>query len=248
MENEILVSVIIPAYHAEKYIEKAVDSALEQDVPLEILVIDDGSGDDTRKVLEKYRQNPDFHYLKNEKNMGAAKSRNRGVREARGRYVAFLDADDWWAPGKLGKQLEKMQEMQAVLCSTGRELVDPEGRSLKKYIPVHEKITYSMLLRHNEINCSSVVLRRDVALEFPMDHEECHEDYFTWMRILKAYGFACAVNEPLLKYRLSNQGKSGSKLKSAGMTYRTYRAVGFGRIRSAVYFISYALHGLWKYR
>lgn len=81
-----------------------------------------------------------------------------------------------------------------------------------------------------------------------MEHEECHEDYFTWMKILKKYQFACAVNEPLLKYRLSNQGKSGRKLKSAVMTYKTYRAVGFGRVKSAVCFVSYAVCGVWKYR
>ena len=88
-----------------------------------------------------------------------------------------------------------------------------DGNSLGKTIPVHEKISYRMLLRQNEINCSSVVLKRDIALEFPMEHEECHEDYFTWMRILKKYHFACAVNEPLLNYRLSNNGKSGGSVE-----------------------------------
>lgn len=248
MENEILVSVIIPAYNCEKYIGKAIESALEQNVPLEILLIDDCSVDATEAVVHKYLSHPHVHYYKNEKNLGAAASRNRGVKLAAGKYVAFLDSDDWWAPGKLEKQLKKIQEARAVLCSTGRELVDLAGNSLGKCIPVHERISYRMLLRQNEINCSSVLLRRDIALEFPMEHEECHEDYYTWMRILKKYQFACAVNEPLLKYRLSNQGKSGGKLKSAVMTYKTYRAVGFGRVKSAVCFVSYAVNGVWKYR
>lgn len=248
MKNEPLVSVIIPAYNCEKYIGKAVESALEQDVPLEVLIIDDCSADGTEKEIKRYLDIPYLHYYKNEKNLGAAASRNKGVKYAVGKYVAFLDSDDWWAPGKLKKQLKKMQEEKAVICSTGRELVDLEGNSLGKYIPVHERISYHMILKQNEINCSSVVLRRDVALEFPMEHEECHEDYFTWMKILKKYQFACAVNEPLLKYRLSNQGKSGGKLKSAVMTYKTYRAVGFGRVKSAVCFVSYAVCGVWKYR
>ena len=248
MGNEILVSVIIPAYNCEKYIGKAIESVLEQNVPLEILIINDGSVDATENVVQRYLDYPYVHYYNNENNLGAAASRNKGVKLAVGKYVAFLDSDDWWASGKLEKQLKKIQEEQAVLCSTGRELVGLDGNSLGKCIPVHERISYRMLLRQNEINCSSVLLRRDVALEFPMEHEECHEDYFTWMRILKKYRFACAVNEPLLKYRLSNQGKSGGKLKSAVMTYKTYRAVGFGRVKAAVCFACYAVNGVWKYR
>lgn len=97
-----------------------------------------------------------------------------------------------------------LAEENIVLCCTGRELVDVAGDSLRKYILVHEKISYRMLLRQNEINCSSVLLLRDVALGFPMEHEDCHEDYITWIKVLKKYHTACAINESLLKYRLSN--------------------------------------------
>lgn len=81
-----------------------------------------------------------------------------------------------------------------------------------------------------------------------MEHEDSHEDYIAWLRLLKKYGCACGVNEPLLKYRLSGKGKSGSKLKSAGMTFRVYRYMGFGWGQSLLCFVSYALHGVWKYR
>ena len=81
-----------------------------------------------------------------------------------------------------------------------------------------------------------------------MEHEDSHEDYITWLKILKKYGRACGVNEPLLKYRLSTTGKSGSKWKSAGMTWKVYRYMGFGLIKSFFCFCSYAIHGVWKYR
>lgn len=243
-----LVSVIIPAYNCEAYLAQSIDSALLQDVPLEILVINDCSKDRTEQVVRDYLENSAVRYFVNEKNLGAAGSRNRGVKLARGKYVAFLDADDWWEPGKLKKQLELIERENMVLCCTARELVGVDGRSLGKIIPVRERITYRALLRHNCINCSSVLLRRDVAAEFPMEHEDSHEDYITWLKILKKYQYACAVNEPLLKYRLSQSGKSGSKLKSAGMTFKAYRYMGFGTIRSGFYFCSYAIHGVWKYR
>ena len=90
MKNEPLVSVIIPAYNCEKYIGKAVESVLEQDVPLEVLIIDDCSADGTEKEIKRYLDIPYLHYYKNEKNLGAAASRNKGVKYAVGKYVAFL--------------------------------------------------------------------------------------------------------------------------------------------------------------
>lgn len=243
-----LVSVVMPVHNGEKYIKDAVESVFAQDVPLELLVIDDGSSDNTEKVLAAYMGREDFRYLRNEKNIGAAGSRNKGVRHAKGTYIAFLDADDWWEKGKLKKQIGLLKKTGYVLCSTGRELVKPDGTSTGKYIPVKETITYGELLKHNSINCSSVVVKRAVIKEFPMVHDDSHEDYITWLMILKKYHYAAGINEPLLKYRLSEGGKSRNKWKSAVMTYKVYRYMGFGFAKSAALFVSYAVHGLWKYR
>lgn len=251
MQKEIsqrpLVSVIMPAYGCAGTIEKAINSALAQKVLLEVLVINDQSPDELDQVMTRYEKEPRVRYLKNEKNTGAAASRNRGIRLARGAYIAFLDSDDWWEEGKLKKQLKRMQEEDVVLCSTGRELVSPEGELTGRVIGVKEKITYRSLLFHNCINCSSVLLRADVAREFPMEHEDSHEDYLMWLGILKKYKRAAAVNEPLLKYRLTSKGKSGSKLHSARMTYRVYRYAGFGRWKAGLLFCAYACNGVFKY-
>lgn len=247
-DKELLVSIIIPAYNCANTIAQSIDSALAQNVPSEVIVINDCARDNTEEVIRRYLDRPNVRYVKNEKNLGVAKTRNRGVRLAKGKYVAFLDSDDWWDADKLEKQIALLEKEQVVLCCTGRALVNPDGSPMGKEIPVSEEIDYKRLLRHNCINCSSVVLRRDVALEFPMEHEDSHEDYIMWLRILKKYGRACAVNEPLLKYRLSTTGKSGSKLKSAGMTFKVYRYMGFGFVKSVICFCSYAVHGVWKYR
>lgn len=246
--SECLVSIIIPAYNCEKYIAKSIETALYQSISKEVIIINDCAKDKTEVVIQQYLKLPYVRYVKNEKNLGVAKTRNRGVRLARGKYVAFLDSDDWWEPEKLEKQIALMEEKNVVLCSTARALVNLDGEPLGKVIPVVEEITYRELLKHNCINCSSVVLRRDVALEFPMEHEDSHEDYITWLKILKKYGRACAVNEPLLKYRVSSVGKSGSKWKSAWMTFKVYRYIGFGILKSVACFCSYAVHGVWKYR
>lgn len=242
-----LVSVIIPGYRCADTIAQAVDSALAQDVPLEILIIDDNDTEDLSASLAPYREYPAVIWVKNETNMGAAKSRNRGVSMARGEYVAFLDADDIWAEGKLRKQLAVIRASGTVLCATGRELMTPAGECTGRVIGVKTEITYRELLKHNCINCSSVLLKTEVAKEFPMEHEDSHEDYIMWLRILRKYERASAVNEPLLKYRLSTTGKSGNKLRSARMTFDVYRHMGFGLGKSVLLFGSYAVHGVAKY-
>ena len=246
------ISVIIPAYNCAKYITCAIDSALRQEqvnqaFDLEIIVINDCSPDNMDTVMEQYTSDPRIIYVKNEKNMGAAKSRNKGVNLAQGEYIAFLDGDDYWTEDKLIKQWNTVKKNGAVLCTTARELITPEGDLTGKIIPVKPMITYKELLKHNSINCSSVLIRTDVAKEFPMHHEESHEDYIMWLEILQKYKMACGINEPLLKYRLSNQGKSGSKWKSARMTFMVYRHMGFSLPKSCLCFISYAFHGVKKY-
>lgn len=246
MDN-IKVSVIIPAYNCATYISNAIDSALSQGIDSEIIVINDCSPDNLDEVMLKYSENESVIYLKNKSNLGVAETRNFGVKQAKGSYIAFLDADDIWAQDKLSKQIALIESGKYALCATARELIDENGASLGKIIPVKERITYKELLKHNSINCSSVLLKTDVAKEFPMHSDDSHEDYIMWLEILQKYGEACAVNEPLLKYRLSSSGKSGSKLKSAKMTFKVYRYMGFGILKSLICFCSYAFNGVKKY-
>ena len=246
MTNEPLISVVIPAYSGTHLLDRAVRSALAQDMPLEIIVINDCSPEDVDFVIAPYLDR--VVYLKNTQNMGAAESRNRGVSLAKGKYVAFLDADDYWAENKLERQLALLEQTGCVLCATARELIRPDGTSTGRITPVPDTITYRDLLKHNCINCSSVVMRREVALEFPMRHaQDSHEDYILWLQVLHKYGTAAGINQPLLYYTASDQGKSGSKLHSAAMTWRVYRHMGFGPIKSAFCFMSYAIHGVWKH-
>lgn len=247
MQIENMISVIIPAYNCQTTIGQAIDSALQQDGLLEVLVIDDGSTDDLSDVMETYAKDDRIRHLKNEKNMGPSATRNRGVQEARGEYIAFLDSDDYWESNKLARQYVLLQETGMVLCSTGRELMTHEGDLTGRVIPVKERITYEDMLNQNWINNSSVLVRRDVLLEFPMEADEVHEDYLLWLKVLKKYGTVCAINEPLLKYRMSKNSKSGSKFKSAIMTYRTYRKLGMNHWQAMKSFVSYAIAGVKKY-
>lgn len=245
--NNPLISVVIPAYNCSGTIIQSIDSVLAQDVKSEIIVVDDCSTDNTAEIIIEYVNNGLVKYIKNETNKGVAFSRNRGVTIAKGKYIAFLDADDLWAEGKLKKQLDLMENNQSVLCATGRELINPDGSSTGRIIPIKEIIAYGDLLKQNPINCSSVLIKTEVALEFPMHSDDCHEDYIMWLEVLSKYKTACGINEPLLKYRMSNKGKSGNKLQSAKMTYMVYRKIGFNRFKALWCFCRYAFNGVKKY-
>ena len=255
-----MISVIMPAYNEEKYIEKALDSVCTQegDFSIEILVIDDNSTDDTGKIVSdmvgKFSDNENnlnngvsIRLLANSKSIGVAEARNLGIKEAKGEYIAFLDADDWWKQGKLKKQIAFMKENNAAFTATGRELMNADGSTTGKIIPIPEKITYKMMLRTNYIPCSSVVMKTELARKFYMCHDELHEDYIMWMEILKKYDWVYGINSPFLCSRLSENGKSRNKFKSARMQIGCYRYLGYGLIKTAFYFCAYTYNGLKKY-
>ena len=249
--HSMLISVIIPAYNAGKYIANAVWSALEQEDiaegEIEVIVINDCSTDDTDIAMKPFTDDPSVRYIKNECNLGVADTRNRGIRMARGRYVAFLDADDWWEPDKLSAQIRLLEETGAPLCCSARALHEADGTPTGRTIGVPERITYDDLLHTNTIPCGSVVMPTQIAREFYMSHAELHEDYILWLQVLKKYGAAVGINEPYLHCRLSEGGKSRNKLRSARMQYGVYRFMGFGRLKSLHYLLCYAVNGVKKY-
>ena len=246
MENSS-VSVVMPAYNCEKYIAQAIRSVLQQSVDLELIIIDDNSADKTSEVIHSFLQDDRIRYVKNQSNMGVATSRNKGIALAKGRYIAFLDADDYWSEDKLEKQLGLMEQTNAVISSTGRELMDENGNLTGKIIGLPEKISYKELLKGNVLNTSGVMLLASVAKEYSMVQDSLHEDYIMWLNILKKYDVAYGLNEPLLKYRVMKGTKSANKLKSAKMTYGVYRYIGLGRLKALYYFVFYAIRGIRKY-
>lgn len=241
------VSVIIPVYNSAKHIDRAIISAFSQNVSLEVIVVNDNSNDNLELIVAKYSGIENFIYIKLDSNVGAAEARNLGVAEAKGEYVAFLDADDMWKNSKLIEQLNLIAEKNTYMCYTGREIADKDGISTAKIINVRESVNYRQLLQHNCIVCSSVLVKREIALEFPMKYSQYHEDYFTWLSIIKKYGTIYGVNKPLLLYCLSENGKSRNKLKSAYMTFKVYRVKGYNVLQSIFYMFSHIIHSFLKY-
>lgn len=244
------ISVVIPCYNCQQYIGATLTSVLEQTLsPTEILVIDDGSTDGTMSVVEAFRQQDSrIQVYTNERNRGVSFSRNRGVELARGEWIAFLDSDDQWAPDKLEKQMTFLRENNSVFGFTGSAFVDESGGAYSGVLEVPETVDRDTLLRQNVISCSSVMIQRELMLRYPMKSDDIHEDFDAWLRILGEVPVAHGLNEPLLIYRMSRNSKSGNKLKSFHMNYKTYRSVGLNPFKATANMYWYTKNGLKKYK
>ncbi len=244
--NKPLVSVIMPVYNGEKYIKQAVESVYQQGVPLELLVIDDGSTDHTQEVLSVYEGREDFRYLKNEKNMGAAGSRNRGVKEAKGEYIAYLDADDLWTPDKLEKELAFLKEKQAAFVFTGYEFADENGKGTGKIVRVPATITYKEALKNTTIFTSTVMFDMEQLSKEQLQMPQIKsEDTALWWRILREGYVACGLDQNLVKYRRAGKSLSSNKLEALRRIWNLYRkAEGMSVPNSAWHFCFWAVRAV----
>lgn len=208
-----LVSVVIPAYNCARFIGEALDSVFAQSYPaLEVIVVDDGSTDDTCRVVEGYR---DRVTLIRQRNAGAAVARNEGIRRAGGEYVALLDADDLWLPGKLRLQIDHLETRRDVaMCCTRWNLLYPnadgsypvERAPAPHSAPVDPKWSgwiYCELLLDCEVWTSSVVMRRELAVRVGGFEPELRrgQDYDYWLRASQLTQID-RLDAPLALYRM----------------------------------------------
>lgn len=246
-----LISVVIPAYNAEKTIERAIQSVIVQTYSnIEVLIVDDCSKDKTVKIAISYaKKDHRIKILQNEINKGVAETRNKGVAEAQGDWIAFLDSDDAWIPSKLEKQSEVLRSNSScILCFTGSAFENELGTRCGYTLSVPKQLKYEDLLKQNLISCSSVLVKKEVLIRFPMQSDPMiHEDLAVWLKILKDGSEAIGINEPLLIYRISSKSKSGNKLCAARMQWNTYRAAGIGYLKRIRYFGAYARRNIKKY-
>lgn len=245
------VSIIMPAYNAEKYIEQAIRSVQAQTYKeWELIVINDCSTDNTEQIVLKIASGDKrIRYLKNAVNSGVSESRNVGIKKSRNDWIAFLDSDDCWTTDKLEKQLQLCEcHPEGKLFFTGSGFISEEGQKSRYVLRVPEIVTFRRLLKQNVISCSSVLAEKELLLKYPMTGDFLHEDFVVWLKILKENKYAFAVDEPLLIYRLSQQSKSSNKKKAAWMTWQVYRVIGLNLAESVYYFIWYTCKNLKKYR
>ncbi len=197
-----LVSVIIPTFNRAWSIKRAVDSVLNQTFrDFELIVVDDGSNDNTLEILKKY---DDKIQIISQINLGVSAARNSGIKHSRGEYVAFLDSDDEWLPKKLEAQIGYLNENPSVnICQTVERWIR-YGKFVN--IPnVHKKVggnIFEQSLKKCMITCSSVIMRKSLLDEVGLFNETMPacEDYDLWLRITYKYEVGLLEKEYLVRY------------------------------------------------
>ncbi len=147
-----LVSIIMPSWNTAQFIAESIQSVINQTYKnWELLIVDDCSTDDTDNIVEPFLTDARIKYFKNEKNSGAALTRNRAMREAKGEWIAFLDSDDLWMPEKLEKQIRFMNEHNYTLSFTEYEKIDEENRTLNIYVSGPDVVNKRKMYRYDYI-------------------------------------------------------------------------------------------------
>ncbi len=189
------VSVVIPTYNRAQALKAALSSVYAQShQPHEVIVVDDGSTDDTAQVVSTFER---VHYIYQD-NQGVSAARNRGIEACTGAYIAFLDSDDTWLPTKLDVQLQALEETGLRLCHTEEIWIRNGVRVNQK--KKHKKAGGDQFERSIELCCispSSVLIQREVFDEYGVFDEALPacEDYDLWLRVC-AFEHVCFVSEP----------------------------------------------------
>ena len=227
MKSEALVSVIMPVYNSERFIKASIQSVREQTYSnWELLVIDDASEDQTTAIIKNFAAtNNRIKLLQNKENQGAGVSRNKGISQAKGEYIAFLDADDLWKPHKLHAQREFMRENGVSICFSSYELITENGEKRREVVQALPDVTYQKLLKSNYIgNLTGIYNASELGKIYGPEIRK-RQDWGLWLAAVKKAGIAKSINEPLAVYRLRKNSVSGNKFEMLRYNFNIYHKV-----------------------
>ena len=241
-----LVSIIMPSYNTGKFIAESIESVQNQThTDWELLIVDDCSSDDTEEIVKPFLKDARIHYIENEKNSGAAVSRNRALREARGRWIAFLDSDDLWLPEKLEKQIRFMEENNYCFSYTNYAEIDTENNRNGTTVTGPKVITETGFFNYCWPGCLTVMYDKDIIGIIQIAE---NNEYAMWLKVCREAD-CYLLDEELALYR---RGRDGSISTNGIMTmiiwhYRLYKyAEGETTLRSVFNTGRNMLFGLYK--
>jgi teichuronic acid biosynthesis glycosyltransferase TuaG len=251
MNKSPLISIIIPVYNATRFLDETVKTIQNQTYTnWEAIFIDDCSTDNSEEIIKRYQlTDPRIKLYKNETNSYAAITRNKGIDESIGRYIAFLDADDLWVPCKLEKQITFMLHRDCAFSFTGYEFADKNGIPNGKKVNVPTRICYNQALKNTIIWTSTVMfdMSKLTKEQIYMPNVRRGQDTATWWKVLRIIDFAYGLNELLSYYRRTSDSLSSNKFTAVKRTWYLYRNVeSLNALASAYYFIFYVYRAVWR--
>ncbi len=207
MENLGVVSIVMPMYNCAGFVAQSIESVLAQTYPYwELLVVDDVSTDSSYAIVEEYaKKDARIRLLQNPVNTGAAESRNYALREATGRWIAFLDSDDLWLPEKLAKQVPFMANNGYHFSYTQYREMDDDGVPTGVLCTGPKKVTKLMLFAYDYIGCLTVMYEREFVGLIQIPNLKRRNDYAMWLKVVKKCP-CYLLPELLAEYRVRSSG------------------------------------------
>jgi len=249
VENQPLVSVIMPSYNAEAFIAESIESVIQQTYAnWELLITDDCSSDRTPEIVKSYcTKDSRIDFRIAQKHSGIAATRNLSIARAKGRFVAFLDNDDLWIPEKLEKQVQYMLDNNLPFVYSSYELMNENGTLKGKTIKTAGVIDYNKYLKNTIIGSGTIMLDLEKIGSLEMPYNATSDDMALWCKILKDGHHAYPIEEVLMKYRIRKNSASANKLKAAKdvwLVYRKQEKLSF--VRALNCFFCYAFNAIIK--
>ncbi len=251
MKENVKVSIITPIYNCERFLSKTIECVINQTYQdWELILVDDCSPDNSAKIIRKYIQKDSrIRYFKLDENSGAAVARNKALEESKGRFIAYLDADDLWKKEKLQKQIDFMLKNNYAFTCTDYEKIDDRGKSLNKIVRIPKKVNYNLFLRNTIIQTVGVMVDTKLTGKelLKMPNIRRRQDAATWCQLLKN-GFECyEVPENLAYYRVVKNSLSSNKFKAVKTNWYWYRNIEKLPLWKTCYcFIGYAFNAVKK--
>lgn len=231
-----LVSIIMPSYNCAEYIEESIRCVLAQTYPVwELIIIDDGSTDDSvARVTALKATDGRIALYRNERNEGPAYTRNRALRMAKGRWIAFLDSDDLWEPEKLERQIRFMEEHGYAFTYTCYQEIDIQSRPTGVMVSGPKHITHWGMLKYDWVGCLTVMYDQHRVGLVQIARMKRLNDYAMWLKVIRKAD-CYLLDECLSRYRSDRQGSVSNQgyLTLVVWHYRLFReAEGMGRLAS----------------
>lgn len=239
------VSIITANYNSESYVEKTIKSILEQSHKnWELIIVDDNSTDDSIKIIDKYlKVDNRIKLIKLLKNSGAGVARNKAIEYASGKYIAFLDSDDYWHSEKLTIQIAFMKKHKCNISYGSYYLIDENGDSTGYYVSAPRALTLKDMLKNDYIGFLTFMYDAENIGKFYMPIMRKRQDWIYKIIILQNKETALGIETPLAYYRKGHQSLSNNKIKLIKFNFSVYnKQLKYNKIKSTLKMIVFLTH------
>ncbi|MBU2900549.1 glycosyltransferase family 2 protein [Maribacter dokdonensis] len=239
------VSIITPVFNAEFFVRKCVESVLMQSYEnWEMIFSDDCSTDRSIEIIKEYaKKEPRIKLLLSDTNRGAGVARNKAIEYASGRYITFLDSDDFWHKDKLKKQLKFLKEKDIAIAYSQYYIVEGDSNVPKYKICSPKKVNFNKMLCNDYIGFLTLLYDTDKITKQLMPEIRRRQDWAYKLQLLKDNGFAYGIQEPLAYYRVGNNSLSSNKINLLKYNFAVFhKELGYSKLSSTFMMINFLVH------